>query len=293
MAVERFLGAAWAAVHGPREAQEFLTWVLAMGFAGVVPAPAPRAMDWRRLREEARRLPVKIPAVRVSGLGDPTRLAEAGLCSPRAEKVEAALAAVGATVELAAELGCGLVVLEPGVVEWGDPGQVDLAESSWEDRGAEALGRRERLDAALDRACRSLHRLTEAFPDTGFCLTPSRHVGGLGEALAMAAIFEDLARRRLYYWHDTAALACRQARLGEDPGEFLEKFSNRLAGITLGDLEGSRVYLPPGTGGVDYPLLSNYRQRSARALPAVVELDLGVTPSELPGIHAFLNKFGL
>jgi len=297
MAVERFLGGGWATVHGPTEPRAFLTWVLDRGFGGVVPAPGPRPMAWRELRRVRGKLPVRVPAVRVSGLLDPTQLAEAGLCSPEPGEVEAALAAVAGAVELACDLGCEAVVLEPGVVRWPeDLGPVDLAqEQGFGDGGAEAqLARRERrLSKALDAVCRSLHRLTKSFPEMRFCLTPSRHVGGLGEAEAMAAIFEDLAHRRLYYWHDTAALACRQARLGEAPGEFLEKFANRLAGMTLGDQGGGQVYLPPGAGGVDYPLLSNYRQRSTRALPAVVELDPGVTAGELPGIHAFLNKFGL
>jgi sugar phosphate isomerase/epimerase len=294
MVVKRFLGGAWAMMHGPAEPRRLLAWVLDQGFGGVLPAPGPRPMAWRLLRDELGTLPVRVPAVRVSSLMDPTRLAEAGLCSQKPLEVEAAVDAVRGAVVLAADLGCDAVVLEPGVVQWAEPGPVDLAEAGWDQGAGAALARRDvRLDAALDVVCRSLHRLTRAFPDVRFCLTSSRHVGGLGEAVALAAIFEDLARRRLHYWHDTGALACRQARLGEAPGEFLEKFSNRLAGMTLGDHEGGRVYLPPGTGGVDYPLLSNYRQRSAKALPAVVELDLGVTPGELPGIHAFLNKFGL
>lgn len=294
MAVERFLGGAWAMLHGPTEPRGLLTWVLDRGFAGVVPAPGPRPVEWRRLREALVGLPVRVPAVRVSGLVDPKQIAEAGLCSNNAADVESAVAAVAGAVALARDLGCETVVLEPGVLRWTEPGPVDLAETRFPHSAMVALeARRADLNTSLDAACRNLHYLARAFPETRFCLTPSRHVAGLGEVVALGAIFEDLSRERLYYWHDTAAVACRQAHLGEAPGEFLEKFAKRLAGITLGDREGGRVYLPPGTGGVDYPLLSNYRQRSARALPAVVELDLGVTPEDLPGIHAFLNKFGL
>ena len=203
-------------------------------------------------------------------------------------------------VALAQHLGCRDVILEPGVVPPADDGPVDLAlAGEWDQERLEAHATRRRrfLEQALDRACRALHRWTRSWPEMRFCLTPSRHVGGLGEPQALAAIFEDLgravARQGLAYWHDTAAAACRQARLQEPSGEFLEKFCKRLAGITLGDPGDDRAYLPPGTGGVDYPLLSNYRQRSAKALPVVVELDPGVVPAELPGIHAFLNKFGL
>jgi sugar phosphate isomerase/epimerase len=297
MPVQRFLGGGWATMHGPADPRALMMWVLDQGFGGVLPGPGPRPMAWRQLGKTHGGLPVTIPAVRVSGLHDPSRLAEAGLCSGQPGDVAGAVAAVTDAVELAEALGCAAVVLEPGVVGWAeDSGPVDLAqEDGWGESGAAAqLDRREaHLNQALDAACRSFHGLTKSFPDVQFCLTPSRHVGGLGDARGLEFLFEDLARGRLRYWHDTAAVACRQARLGEPPGEFLEKFANRLVGMTLGDLGDGLVYLPPGTGGVDYPLLSNYRQRSAKALSAVVELDPGVTPGELPGIHAFLNKFGL
>ncbi len=138
MAVERFLGGGWATVHGPTEPRALLTWVLDQGFAGLLPAPGPRPMAWRRLREADSSLPVKVPAVRVSGLEDPTQLAGAGLCSRQGSEVEAALAAITSTVELARDLGSEAVVLEPGVVRWADPGPVDLAETGWEDGGADA-----------------------------------------------------------------------------------------------------------------------------------------------------------
>ena len=38
MPVDRFLGAAWAAVHGPRGGREMLLWTLEQGFLGLVPA---------------------------------------------------------------------------------------------------------------------------------------------------------------------------------------------------------------------------------------------------------------
>ncbi len=297
MPVQRFLGGGWVTVHGPSDPHALVTWVLDQGFGGVLPGPGPRPMAWRQLRAARGSLPMTVPAVRVSALGDPALIAEAGLCSTLAGEVEAAVAAVTGAVELAAALGCRSVVLEPGVVVWPeDPGPVDLAqEEGWGKDGAAArLHRREAgLERALDVACRTFHRLTGSFPDIEFCLTPSRHLGGLGEARALELIFEDLARGRLRYWHDTAAVACRQARLGEAPGEFLEKFANLLVGMTLGDIGDGQVYLPPGTGGVDYPLLSSYRRRSAKTLTAVVELDPGGTPGELPGIHAFLNMVGL
>ena len=81
--------------------------------------------------------------------------------------------------------------------------------------------------------------------------------------------------------------------LGQDPGLALEVCSKLLHGMTLGDLGDSDCFLPPGSGGVDYPLLSNYRHRTSKAFPVGIELDPGVDPGEIPGIHAFLDKFDL
>ena len=57
--------------------------------------------------------------------------------------------------------------------------------------------------------------------------------------------------------------------------------------------EGS-LQMPPGSGLVDYPLLANYLPRAASGVfPVVVDLDPGVPPVELPGVHAFLDRLGL
>ena len=146
---------------------------------------------------------------------------------------------------------------------------------------------------SLDAACRSLHRLCKQFEDIDFCLTGSRHIWSLGDPVALEAIFEDLPRRRLGYWHDAAVAARRQELLGEEQGQALESFSKVLCGMSLADIGGGEVYLPPGAGGVDYPLLRSYVLRAGRPLPGVVELDPGVDPGEIPGAHAFLDKFGL
>jgi hypothetical protein len=64
-------------------------------------------------------------------------------------------------------------------------------------------------------------------------------------------------------------------------------------GCTLGDARPEGMYLPPGSGGVDYPLLSSYLRRGGKAISACLELDPAVAVSELPGMRACLEKFGL
>ncbi len=298
MEVRRYLGSSFAAVHGPSAPEDLLLWALDQGFVGLLPSPSPRAVDWRACKQVRRKLPIQWTGVRVSGVWDVENLREGGLASAKDGDQALAQSNIGEAVALASYLGSGMVILEPGLVPVrGKPGPQDLGLSSegWTQELAQEQSRRRSLDleASLDRACRALHILCKSFPDMTFCLTSSRNVRGLGDVEALAAIFEDLPRQSLAYWHDTVSAASRQQWLGENPGEALDRFSNRLQGMTLGDVGDGALYLPPGTGGVDYPLLSAYRQQSAKAFPVVVELNPSVHPSEIPGIHAFLNKFGL
>ena len=298
MTVDRFLGAGFASVHGPTDPRAMLLWSLEHGFHGLLPAPSPRTVDWVSLRRAKEQLPFRFGGVRVSGLQDAECLSEAGLASADAGDRNAAMAAVSEAVALARRLGCERVLLEPGVVQVA--GEVDTADlaslaSDWSEDAVRGLQARRdaRLDAALDASCRSLHQLHAQHPDVVFCLTNSRNILGLGDFCGLSAIFEDLSRCRIAYWHDAMASSCRQHFLGDDPGELLEGMSKFLVGMTLGDFSEGQKYLPPGAGGVDYPLLSAYRHRTARGFAAVVELEPGVDPGELRGVKAYLDKFGL
>lgn len=298
MAVERFLGGAWASVHGPTEPRGLLVWTLDQGFRGVIPAATPRPVDWAGMQRAARDLPVALPAVRLGSVLTAEGRADAGLASTHAGERAAAVAAVAGAIRAARQLGTGRVLLEPGIARVpGEIGAVDLGDPAvgWTaDRARAQLARRNAvLNAALDAVCRALHGLCREFPDVELALTGSRHVFGLGEARALAAIFEDLAGKRLTYWHDAAVAGRRAELLGSAPVDGLESFANLLSGMTLGDSAEGGLYLPPGAGGVDYPLLATYRTRRAGAFPVIVELDPAVDPGEIPGVHAFLAKTGL
>lgn len=296
MGVDRFLGASWASVHGPADPRRLLVWTLDSGFAGLWGGPAPRTLDWSAIRAQAQDLPLRFGGARVSAVATPAR--EAGLCSANAAERQAALALVGDAVEQARRLGSDTLILSPGIVEVrGDLTHTDLADprAGWDADQARALLQRRdaELNRALDAACRSLFAACRAWPEMHFCLQNSRDVLGLGEVRALNAIFEDLSRFKLSYWHDAVAGHCRGSLLGEAPGEILESMSKHLAGMTLSDLGDGRVDLPPGAGAVDFPLLASYRRQPEKGFPVVVELDPGVEPGEIPGLHAFLDKFGL
>lgn len=298
MPVERFLGAAWASVHGPADPKALWLHALKLGFKGFVVAPAPRMIDWQGLRAQRANLPVAFAGLRVSGILEVERCAEHGLGSRTEAEVTAAIHRIAEAARLARSLGIQKLILEPGLVPvHGEPGPVDLGDPRlrWSGDQAQAQMARRQVGVAraLDASCRAFYRLLKDFPDVEFCLTPSRHVFGLGEPDALALLFEDLKTSRLSYWHDAAIAGRRQQLLGLDQGRWLEAFAGRLAGFTLGDTADGMLHLPPGAGIVDFGILATYRRAQGRPQPVVVELDPMVDQGEIPGVHSFLAKWGL
>ena len=296
MPVNRFLGAEWISIHAPTDAHRRLVWTLEAGFGGVLAAPGPRPVDWAALRAAAADLPISFPAVRTGSVLVP-RSATAGLASAHAGEQQQALRAVQQAVAVARTLGASLVIVEPGLVPVsGEIEEDDLGEPGYRwnpDRVRALLARRSvNRDAALDRACRSLHAVVRSFPEVTFCVTAGRSLRAVADPQGLADLFEDLHQLPLGYWHDAAVLARREQEIGEPPGEILENLGNRLSGMSLGDASPDGMYLPPGSGGVDYGLLASYVPRET-PIPAVLELDPAVAPEELNGMQACLDKHGL
>lgn len=298
MNADRYLGASWATVHGPSDPRQLAIWALEQGFAGILPGPCPRPMNWLQLRETTSDLPFRLCGLRLCGLDEPEGRVDAGLASGHEGTREATQRALLAALEQAAKLGIPTLILEPGVVPVpGAAGQSDLADPAltWTDDlvGAQWARRQSQLDKALDRTCRALHWICNQQPEMDFALLPSRSLYGVGDPRSLVAIFDDLPHCRLGYWHDASITARRHEVLNEEQGEWLEPFSSRILGISLGDAADGRLDLPPGAGLVDYPLLSSYWKGVNSRIPRVVELAPSVDPSEIPGVHAFLTKFGL
>jgi sugar phosphate isomerase/epimerase len=297
MQVQRFLASPWAGIHGPNDPRRLLVWLLDGRFAGLAASPGPRPMNWQALAAAAADLPVRFPVVRAgSCLGE--RSATAGLAAAKDGERDVALQAVQQAVATARALGSRIIVLEPGVVPVvGDVEAEDLGDPKvrWTPERAQALLARRKVarNAALDRVCRALFGLCRAWPDFRFCLTAGRSLLAVADCASLRDIYEDLGSLRLGYWHDAATCARRHQVLGEAQGEWLEMFGNRCAGFSLGDASGDGLYLPPGSGGVDYGLLASYVPRTGPPLPVVLDLDPAVPASELPGIRSFLARYGL
>lgn len=297
MTVVRYLGAGFAAVHGPADPRRLLLWTLDQGFAGIVPGPAPRTMAWPAIMQAADNLPVRFPAVRVTSVLNDGNF-YGGMASNRETDQQLVRVAVQQAVATASVVGARVVVLEPGVVPLlGEIGVEDLGDpqTTWtKDRVSAMSARRNAgLTASLDRVCRVVFELCQSNPAIKFCLTPGRSIRTVGGADGIGAIIEDLGSAKVGYWHDAAVVARREQVLAEPQGMWLDKFANVCLGCTLGDASGDGLYLPPGAGGVDYALLASYLRRPHGDLVAALELDPAVDRTELPGVHAFLDKFGL
>lgn len=297
MHVQRFLASAWASVHGPSDPKQLLVSVLEARFAGLALAPGPRALDVGALSAAAGDLPIEFAAVRAN---DPLaeRSATVGFASNRDGERQLARRAVHEAVVTARTIGQPIVVLDVGVVPMvGDIPAEDLGDPQvrWTKEAADALQARRKVgrNAAVDRVCRELFDRIRDYPDVHFCLTQSRSLRAILDVAALRDICEDLAGKRVGYWHDAAICARRQQVLGEPSGEWLEVFGNRCRGMSLGDASPDGLYLPPGAGGVDYGMLASYVPSSGAALPVVLELDVSVPANELPGMRSCLDKFGL
>ncbi|MGB3966657.1 MAG: hypothetical protein WBO45_07990 [Planctomycetota bacterium] len=266
-------------------------------FAGLSVAPGPRVVDWPALRGAAADLPFRFAAVRVSNPLAETS-ATAGLGSAKDSERRLAVHAIHQAVALARVVECPVVVVDPGVVPVvGEIEAEDLGDPHYDWTPARVDPLRARVavgrNGALDRVCRELFAVVRAHPDITFCLTQGRSLRSLAEPRALLDLFEDLGNLRLQYWHDAALSARWQQVAGLAQGEWLETFSNRLRGMTLGDASADGLYLPPGAGGVDYALLASYVPRTGQPLPVVVELDVAIPPADLPGVRSCLDKYGL
>jgi hypothetical protein len=207
------------------------------------------------------------------------------------------MAAIVTAHQLGLQLQTPVVIADLGLVPQVATGNTDLA-ARGEPIGSDALAslRMRYLthrDPGLDRAVRACHELLGACPTLHLALTGSFDLLGLGEPGALQACLEDLKQPRLGYWHDTGVAARREVAGLEPAGAWLEGLHKWLWGFTLSDSIHGEVLLPPGSGGVDYPLLASYMMKTHGPPPCVVEVDPGMSEVDVRWARACLRKFGL
>src|SRR5262245_11538206 len=166
----------------------------------------------------------------------------------------------------AESLGCRTVVLEGGASE--EPGLeervrrleglVDRGEPSAELLEEIRLQARRRLDAQLDRLCRSIHAVARRMPELRFSLLPAVRPHQLLFSESLAAVLSDLKLPSVSVRIDVGESRAAEALGGEPLALLLPKFAARVTGLDLHDARGLRSHLPPGDGDVDWRLVADH-----------------------------------
>jgi len=115
----------------------------------------------------------------------------------------------------------------------------------------------------LVRLAAFLFELRRQAPGLKVALEPDPSPAGLLNPQRFALLQEEIRALKIGYWHDSGAIETRAMATGEEPGEWLDCFSNIMLGSTLHDFSGGTTLLPPGVGQVDWQLLREYIPRAA------------------------------
>jgi len=123
----------------------------------------------------------------------------------------------------------------------------------------------------VEHLCRSLHTVMHELPETKIAIEPGDSFLDLLSFQAVGWVLDDLERRGLCYWHDTGRLHLRE-RAGLPPqGQWLDAYAPRMIGVHLQDAVEGVTEMPPGSGQVDFKLVSNY-------VPSTAERVLEINP---------------
>lgn len=188
----------------------------------------------------------------------------------RSEEVVASLLA---SARYAASLRAGWVVVELGPLP-----------AAGTERAAAGL-------AQLDRACRILHDVLRQASDVGVALLTPRGKDDFGRPDELAAIFDDLGkRRRVAYWHDSGRAHAIAAAGGGLATEWLSRLGALCVGVDACDALGTIAGLPAGAGEVDFVEL---RSAVGSAVPFVARVEPFGGPGPLLGAVRHLRGLGL
>jgi sugar phosphate isomerase/epimerase len=115
----------------------------------------------------------------------------------------------------------------------------------------------------LEHLCRSLHTLLGEFPETKLAIEPGPSFMDLLNFEAVGWVLDDLARQGLSYWHDTGRVQLGERAGLPTQGRWLDAYADKMVGVHLQDTAEGQAELPPGTGEVDFKLVSNYVPRES------------------------------
>ncbi len=212
-----------------------------------------------------------------------------------------AVALSARTLEIAAELEAGVVVLhcgrvamEPELPVWQRLFDTDQIRS---DRGREfaarKLARRDRLKGPhLDALRFSLDALLRLADRHGLRLGLENraHFHELPGPEDFGLLFGEFAGAPLGYWHDTGH-AQRHAALGICTAQSLLAANGKyLVGLHLHDARGLTDHLPPGSGEIDFGALEPFL---VPGIPRVIELAPGTPETDVAAGIRYCRENGL
>jgi sugar phosphate isomerase/epimerase len=122
----------------------------------------------------------------------------------------------------------------------------------------------------VEHLCRSLHTLMTEFPETRIAIETGQSLMDLLNFQAVGWTLDDLARHGLAYWHDTGRVHQRERAGLPTQGQWLDVYADKMIGVHLQDSAEGNVEMPPGTGEIDFKLVSNYLPKTAER---VVEIN--------------------
>lgn len=142
----------------------------------------------------------------------------------------------------------------------------------------------------IEHLCRSLHALLTEFPETRIAIEPGSSFVDLLSFDATGWVLEDLANKRVAYWHDTGLSQIREKTGLATQGQWLDTYAGRMVGIHLQDAAEGQVEMPPGSGEVDFKLVAGYLPREAER---VLEMNPRHGRAEILAAVQFLVDVGI
>lgn len=283
---------------------EILAEVRRLGFRAMEWAVSAARLDQGEVAAAVRAGEVAVTSVHaLAGLhGDaPINMQGGDLGSADAGKRQATVDAMCRTIDLARRLGARAVVVHAGGIEgplhdrcvhmmrhWDE---VRLSPTFDRDLADLRRERRQAAPACLDRVVASLEEVLRRAGEFPLGLETRYVYCQLPLPDELEQIRAAVGRDCLGYWHDVGHARIQQLFGGVPEMSWLDRFADRLLGVHLHDMVGTRDHKPPGQGELDLRGVAD-RVAGLDCL-RVVEVAGGFTAPDLVAGRKHLESLGL
>ncbi len=252
--------------------------IRALSLARGLPAPPAAAID-----SILKPAGVRVAAVEAGATAHGDAAADDGVgspISPDATERAGAIAAIRRAIDVAKRAGCSLVVLRLGDVKIAQARERDAEiRSALRAHGATAetktLAAAARRDVErhtepyAERTCRFVFELCRAEPEMRFALATPSSAFGFPSFRALPLVLAELKGRPVGYWHDSGAARVQETLELAPPDAWGGDHAAHTLGAALHDVAGGEMFLPPGSGEIDFKRL---RDLLPTGIPSVLEI---------------------